>query len=184
MGRSATYLLVVALGFAAALSLASCGEEDAQLLPGTTAREIIANLDAVKQLANEGDCLGAESAALQVSEQIEALTGVDEKLKQALRDGVARLNEVVDSCEESTTEAVGPASIPTETEETTGKPPKDKEKKEKPEKDEATKTPPPEPTTPPEPPEREEEEETGGEEGEDESPSGGVGPGSPVEGEE
>ena len=38
----------------------ACGGEDAKLLPGDTAREITANLDTVKQLADEGDCVGAE----------------------------------------------------------------------------------------------------------------------------
>lgn len=90
----------LALGIAAVLALASCGGEDAQLLPGGTAREITANLDTVKQLAAEGDCGGAESAAVQVSEQVEALGGVDEKLKRMLREGAARLNEVVADCEE------------------------------------------------------------------------------------
>ena len=68
----------------AALSVGACGEDDARLLPGGTAREITANLDTVQQLSDEGDCVGAESAVQQVGEQIEALEGVDRKLKQAL----------------------------------------------------------------------------------------------------
>jgi outer membrane biosynthesis protein TonB len=96
----AVSLLAVALG-AAAIVLGACGEEDAQLLPGGTAREITANLDTVRVLADEGDCVGAESAALQVSEQVEAVEGVDERLKRALRQGAARLNEVVAECEEA-----------------------------------------------------------------------------------
>jgi hypothetical protein len=93
-------VLAVAL-CAAAIALGACGEEDAQLLPGGTAREITANLDTVQVLADEGDCVGAESAALQVSEQVEALEGVDERLKRALREGAAKLNEVVAECEEA-----------------------------------------------------------------------------------
>jgi hypothetical protein len=100
MPRLAAPLLAVVLG-AAAMALSSCGEEDAQLLPGGTAREITANLDTVRLLADEGDCAGAESAALQVSEQVEAIEGVDERLKRALRQGAARLNEVVVECEEA-----------------------------------------------------------------------------------
>jgi outer membrane biosynthesis protein TonB len=99
MPRLASSLLAIAL-CAAAIALSSCGEEDAQLLPGGTAREITANLDTVGVLADEGDCVGAESAALQVSEQVEAIEGVDERLKRALREGAARLNEVVAECEE------------------------------------------------------------------------------------
>jgi hypothetical protein len=98
----ATLAALLALALAAGFAGSGCGEEDAQLLPGGTAREITANLDTVQQLADEGDCLGAESAALQVSEQVEALTGVDERLKRALREGATRLNEVVAECEEAT----------------------------------------------------------------------------------
>jgi hypothetical protein len=100
MPRAVASLLAVALLGGAAVGLSACGEEDAQLLPGGTAREITANLDTVQSLADEGDCLGAESAALQVSEQVEALGGVDPKLKRALEEGAARLNEVVAGCEE------------------------------------------------------------------------------------
>jgi hypothetical protein len=114
--RPAVSLLAVALG-AAAIALGACGEEDAQLLPGGTAREITANLDTVRALADEGDCAGAESAALQVSEQVEAVEGVDERLKRALRQGAARLNEVVAGCEEAV-EAV-PAVPPAEVESST-----------------------------------------------------------------
>jgi hypothetical protein len=107
-------LLTLALATAAAVALASCGGGDADLLPGDTAREITANLDAVEDLADSGDCAGAQSAAQQVRDQIEALGGVDRQLKQALRDGADRLNEVVENCVETTTEAIAPAVIPNE----------------------------------------------------------------------
>lgn len=187
MGRMTAYLLVATLGFSAALVLASCGKEDAQLLPGETAREITVNLDSVKQLAEEGDCLGAESAAQQVSEQIEALTGVDAKLKEALEDGATRLSEVIDDCgEEETIEEVNPRPAPTEPEEVDDKKAeKEREKEEKQgEKEEREREKEEErepPTTPSEPPAEEEKGDDGEEEGNDESPSGGVGPGSPVE---
>jgi hypothetical protein len=130
MPRLASLLLALALGVAA-IALASCGEEDAQLLPGGTAREITANLDTVQVLADEGDCVGAESAALQVSEQVEALEGVDERLKRALREGAARLNEVVAECEE-VVETV-PEVTTTEVEPPT---PDEKDKEKKKQKDE------------------------------------------------
>jgi hypothetical protein len=98
----------------AALLLAACGEEDAQLLRGETAREINANLDTVQQLADEGDCTGAESAVEQVGEQIDGLEEVDPRLKRALEEGAERLDEVIATCEESTTESIGPARIPDE----------------------------------------------------------------------
>jgi hypothetical protein len=177
MPRLATLPLVLALGVAAALALAACGGGEARLLPGETARQITANLDTVKQLAGEGDCAGAASAARQVSEQVEALGGVDAKLKQALRDGAARLNEVVASCAGTTTEA----TVPTEAETTTEKPKrKEKPKKEKP----AAAT--PEATTPSLPPQANGKGKGQGNGnappgGESEAPpSGGVGAGEPA----
>lgn len=137
MPRSAAPLLALVLGVAAALALAACGGGEAKLLPGETARQITANLDTVKRLAAEGDCAGASSAARQVGEQVEALGGVDAKLKQALREGAARLNQVVAGCESTTVE---PST--TEAETTTEKPKgKEKPKKEK-------EAPSPESTTP------------------------------------
>jgi hypothetical protein len=189
MPRSPGPLLAVLLGAVASLALVSCGEEDAKLLPGETAREITANLDAVQQLSDEGDCLGAESAAQQVGEQIEALEGVDSRLKRALEDGAARLEEVIAGCEESTTEAIAPATIPTEPEEEEEgeSDEEDGEKKEKPQKEEKPDTPAASPELPPQakgegkgledgkgPPPSEEEAE--------EAPSGGVSPGAPAGG--
>lgn len=187
MPRSPRSPLALALVAVTALALTSCGEEDAKLLPGETAREITANLDTVQQLSDEGDCVGAESAAEQVGEQIAGLEGVDRKLKQALEGGAGRLEEVIASCEESTTEAIAPAEIPPEEEdEEAGK----KERKEKPKKDLAEPdTPATSPQLPPqakgeakglEDEEAPEVEEPPVEEGGGESPSGGVSPGSPA----
>lgn len=194
MPRSRPLLLIFPLVVLAALGFGACGEDDAQLLPGGTAREITANLDTVQQLSDEGDCVGAESAAQQVGEQIEALEGVDRKLKQALEDGAARLEEVIVECEESTIESVAPAEIPAEDEEEDGEA-EGKEKKPKPGKDEEE---PDTPTTSPSlPPQANGEgkglengngpspsEEGAPEEGGAESPSGGVSPGSPAGGGE
>ncbi len=97
----ATFTLVFALGAVAAVALVSCGGgEDAKLLPGATAQEITENLDAVEQLAGEGECIGAANAAQEVSAQVEALNGVDPKLKQALQRGATKLDEVVATCDE------------------------------------------------------------------------------------
>lgn len=191
MPRFPLPLLALGLGAAAAMVLVACGGEDAKLLPGETAREITANLDTVQQLSDEGDCIGAESAAQQVGEQIESVEGVDRKLKQALEDGAARLEEVIAGCEESTSEAIAPAEIPAETEEDEEKAPKEKkgkEKEAKPKEEEA-----PETTTPALPPQAKGEgkglenghgpppsDEEPVEESE-ESTSGGVGPGTPAE---
>ncbi len=181
-------LLALALG-ATVLVLSSCGGKDAQLLPGETAREITANLDTVQQLSDEGDCTGAESAVQQVGEQIETLEGVDAKLKRALEEGAARLSEVITDCEESPTEAIAPAVVPTETEGDEEEPPKEKEGKEK-EKEAKPKEEAPAPETPatppPLPPQAKgegkglEEEPPSSEEGGEEGSSGGVSPSSPA----
>lgn len=188
MPRTLLPLPVLALGAAAAIGLVACGGEDAKLLPGETAREITANLDTVRQLSDEGDCLGAESAARQVAEQIEALKGVDPKLKRALEEGAARLEEVIAGCEESSSEAIAPAEVPVEAEEEEKeKAPKEKEPKEgkeKPKEEEpAVKAPPPQANGEAKglekghgPPPKEEP----AEEAPSEGPSGGVGPGAAV----
>ena len=153
--------LALALGIAAALALVSCGGgKDAKLLPGNTAQEITENLDRVKQYAEEGECVGAADAVAEVTTQIEALGGIDPKLKEALLRGATRLNEVVATCEEVTTEAVAPSSEATE--ETEKVPPglekkeeKEREKEEKElekEEEKAEKHEPPTETTPEEPP--------------------------------
>ena len=191
MPRSSLSLLAVGLA-AAAIALASCGGEDANLLPGETAREITANLDTVKQLADEGDCVGAESAAGQVSEQVEGLSGIDSKLKRALERGAARLNEVIASCEEASSEETVPAETTTEPEDEEEEEEKANKKKKQqqesqPKQEETTTTPEPETTppstTPTQPPSSNEGggggSGGGGEAGE--APSGGVGPGTPVE---
>jgi hypothetical protein len=153
MRRPARLALVLALGVAAAAALASCGGgKDAKLLPGATAQEITENLDLVKQYAEEGECIGAADAAGEVSTQVEALGGVDPKLKQALQRGAARLNEVVAICEESSTEAVAPPSeAPSGDKEPPGqekKAEKEREKEEKEAEKQEKKEPPGPPTTP------------------------------------
>jgi outer membrane biosynthesis protein TonB len=174
LARPASCLLALALGFALTIALASCGGSDAKLLSGKTAREITENLETVKQLAAEGECVDAENAAQQVSIQVEGLEGVDPKLRQGLVAGAERLNEVVAGCtEESTEETIEEAPPP----ETTPKP--EKAKKPKPEKEEPG---------PPEKTESEAPEESEGPpfgkakghsepEPAEETPSGGIGPG-------
>ncbi len=183
MARLTAPILALALGAVAALALVSCGGSDAKLLPGNTAQEINENLDSVQQLVDEGECVDAEDEALQVSTQVEGLTGIDEKLKQNLKEGAERLTEVVESCTEATTETFEEESIPTTTETTTTGPKKEKPEKkaEPPEKTEAeppTKEP-AEKAPPPAPPGKakgHEETPVGPEEGD----SGGIGPGSAV----
>jgi hypothetical protein len=190
----AVFTLALALGITAAVGLSACGGgDDAKLLPGTTAQEITENLDAVKLLASEGECVGAANAAQEVSAEVENLGGVDAKLKQALQNGATRLNEVVTTCQEASEEAVAPADeAPTSEEEDL---PSDQEKKaekeaekeakelEKEEKKEEKELPPdpettPEETTPAEPPTTTP---TPPSEGGGTGAPGGVSPGAPVE---
>ena len=166
--------------------LSSCGGEDAQLLPGETAREITANLDTVRSLADEGDCEGAQAATEQVGLQIEALS-VDAELKQALREGATRLDEVVATCVPEISEETVEA-LPEPPEEPSDKAKKEK-KGEEPDKKGDEEQPPP----------ADEEDESSGEqslppqangkakgheeqEESEESASGGISPGSSAEG--
>jgi hypothetical protein len=144
----------------AAFWLVSCGGgEDAKLLPGNTAHEITENLSRVRQFAGEGECVGAADAVQEVSAQVEALSGVDPKLKEALQRGTTRLDEVIATCEGESTEALEPSTEATTTEEVEKVPPgqakKEEKGKAKPPKEKPPHGPPettPPETTPPEPP--------------------------------
>jgi hypothetical protein len=101
MARLSALFLVFLLGATSAVALAACGGgEEADLLPGTTADQIEANLNEVEELADAQDCVGAESAVAEVAASVEELQGVDRKLKAALEEGTAKLSEVVGRCEE------------------------------------------------------------------------------------
>ncbi len=186
VGRSSASLLVLTLAAAAVLGLSACGSSGgADLLPGSTASEISSNLDQVRELAAENECIGAEDAAREVSDQVDALGGVDSRLKEALREGVARLMLLVEECEEPVeeTEPAIEQAVEPEAEEK-DKPEKAAQEKPDKEAEEAPK----EPTSPTLPPEAEgkakgHEEEVPPAETEEDTSSGGVGPGAPVEGE-
>ena len=192
MGGLSASLLTLALATVAALGLLACGSGgSADLLPGRTASEINSNLDQVQELVSEGDCIGAEDAAQAVNAQVNALGGVDRQLKQALREGTTKLTQVVEECEEVTTEETAPA-IETAVE------PEEEKRKEKPAKPEKPKKEAEEPATgtPANPtlPPQAEGEGKGLEQGSEEvppaetggggTPSGGVGPGTPAGNEE
>lgn len=187
MRRSAVAVLAISL----LVGLSSCGQEDAKLLPGETAREITANLDTVKELAAEGDCTGAQSAAEQVGAQVESLNGVDPELKQALEQGASKLDEVVATCvppeeEELETEPEvlenTPAKPSKEEEKAQEKEEKEAEKEQKEQEKEAEK---PEPAEEPPLPPQANGEAKGHEKGPagEGEPSGGIGPAGSVEGE-
>jgi hypothetical protein len=193
MGRLSAASIVCAMAVAAALVLSACGGSSSELLPGKTAEQINTNLDQVRAFVAEGDCAGAEDAVNQVSEEVDALGGVDKKLKAALREGTTRLGQVVSSCrEEALVEAEAEQAAEEEAEqeeqaavegeeeeleaEAEEKPKKEKPKKEAQEAEEG------EETESTELPSQEEgkgppEETPGG----TEPPAGGVGPGTEVE---
>lgn len=98
MGRLKAISTALALAVFAALALAACGGGGADLLPGKTADQINQNLDQVRALVNERDCAGAEDAVGQVSEEVDGLNQVDQKLKAALRQGTGQLRKVVSAC--------------------------------------------------------------------------------------
>jgi hypothetical protein len=189
MGRLSAYLLALLCGAVATVGLAACGgSSNSGLLPGSTASEINSNLDKVQQRVAEGECAGAEEATTEISGQIEALGGVDSRLKEALSEGAARLADVVATCEEvpneedeelEALEADEEAQAEQEAEEKKEK--KEKADKPKPGKEKEEKEPPAEPPEPPGHEEKEEvpptEEDSGG------TNSGGVGPAAPAEGE-
>jgi len=192
MGRLTPLLLAFALGAGTAVGLVSCGGgSDADLLPGTTADQIEANLDQVEELAAEEDCIGAENAVATVTAEVEELEGVDLKLKAALQEGTERLSVVVARCDEETTSEETEPELETDVEPEVED--EKKPKKEKPEKDEkepAESEEPAEDEGPELPPNSngkgEEKGNGGGEppaesEGEETPPSGGVGPSVGVE---
>jgi hypothetical protein len=193
MARLSAHFLVFLLGAAGVVALVACGGgDDANLLPGTTADQIESNLDQVEQLADAGDCIGAEGAVAEVAAEVEELR-VDLKLKAALQEGTRKLSELVARCEEETTEEETEPTLDTgvddEQVEDEEKPKKDKadeeaeepvESEEEPEVEEGPELPPPA--------SGKGEEKAGGEsappvapEAEEAPSSGGVGPGVGVE---
>ncbi|HEU5063339.1 MAG TPA: hypothetical protein VFT79_09350 [Solirubrobacterales bacterium] len=135
MARLSALFLAFLLGAACAVALAACGGgEEADLLPGTTADQIEANLNEVEELADAEDCIGAESAVAEVTAQVEELQGVDQRLKAALQEGTEKLSEVVGRCEEESEEEAEP-SVETDVEPEEVEDEK-KPKKEKPDKEE------------------------------------------------
>lgn len=183
--QPAVFAIAFALGIGSAVALASCGDDDAKLLPGNTAEEIEENLDLVAEYAEEGECVGAEDAVAAVNAQVEDLEGVDPKLEEALRRGVKRLSEVVLDCEEPTTETVSPAREADETEETEKIPPgqvkKEEQEGEKERQDQEKEEKQAEETESPPASETPAEEAPAPSEGGDTGASGGVSPSEPAE---
>ncbi len=89
--------LALALGLLTSLAIVSCGSSsNDNLLPGDTAKQIIANLESVQQIADSGNCSDAVTAAEEVKQQIDDLPStVDPKLRNNLDEGAQRLINVL-----------------------------------------------------------------------------------------
>jgi membrane protein involved in colicin uptake len=98
MGRVRAASLVLA-ALAVGLLLAACGGGGSdELLPGATAEQINSHLDQVQVSYEEGNCEKAEVGVANVSTEVDELGKVDAQLKKALRQGAAKLSEVVSTC--------------------------------------------------------------------------------------
>jgi hypothetical protein len=118
MTRLTVYIVALSLGAAAAIGLVSCGGSDDELLPGSSADQILDNLDTVEELVAAGDCDGAVGAAQEVRNQVDELPrSVDAGLRQRLLEGAEQLEEVAATdCEEPVT--ITETTEPTEDTET------------------------------------------------------------------
>jgi len=120
VARLAAPVLALALGAALAFGLVSCGGRDRSgLLAGTTAQQILANLDQVRADAAAGDCSAAAAEVATVEDQIAALpTSVDARLRSRLGEGARRLAVIVDSpgaCTTASTAATQSSTTPSTT---------------------------------------------------------------------
>jgi chemotaxis protein histidine kinase CheA len=98
MGRVRAASLVLA-ALAVGLLLAACGgSSNDELLPGPTADQINSHLDQVRASYRAGECEKAEEGVANVSTEIDELGKVDAQLKKALRQGAAKLSDVVSTC--------------------------------------------------------------------------------------
>lgn len=105
MGRLRAISVLFAV-LAAGLLLAACGSGgNGELLPGATADQITSNLDLVRESAENGNCETAETAVAEVSTEVDELAKVNTQLKSALRQGAAKLSEVVSTCGQAQEEA-------------------------------------------------------------------------------
>lgn len=127
MLRLTGLILVFALGAGAAFGLVSCGDdENPELLPGDTAKQILDNLDRAEEALADGDCEAAEEAVDQIVGDIEDLDRpVSKELRRELKQGAILLGErIAEECTPETTapptteEAPEPPPEETTTEET------------------------------------------------------------------
>ncbi len=98
IGRFRAALLLLA-ALAVGVLLSACGGSGSgELLPDPTAAQITSNVDQVQESFENGDCEKAETVVAQVRTEFDDLHQVDVNLKKALKNGAAKLSEVVSSC--------------------------------------------------------------------------------------
>lgn len=114
---------------AASLAFTACGGEsnNPELLPKKQAEPLLADIEAVDSAAAEGDCDAVDQNIESIQERIGDLGGpISQKLKDALRSGAERLEEVSVECgseaepeepdvTDTTDETVDPAPEPEDT---------------------------------------------------------------------
>lgn len=107
MPRLIVPVLACALGVISAVALVSCGGSDAGLLPGTTASEIVKNIDLAQEKLSEQNCAAVQDYAQTISEQVTKLPhSVDSDLRKSLREGASKLQSLADDgCQLTTSEA-------------------------------------------------------------------------------
>jgi hypothetical protein len=99
--------------------LAACGGDGDGPIPADPGEALIVQLDQVQDRVDQGDCVGAQSAARAVVDQVEQLPeAVDGELRQTLVDAstnLASMTEDPDKCDEVDTGTTGQSdTVPTE----------------------------------------------------------------------
>lgn len=100
MRRPFLSLCVLIVAAVTSITFSACSSDDAGLLPGDDAQQILTNLERVEDLAANGECDAAIESIATISRQIENLPdSVNSRLRQNLRRGVGRLSTVTaESC--------------------------------------------------------------------------------------
>ncbi|HEX2468891.1 MAG TPA: hypothetical protein VHJ54_11855 [Solirubrobacterales bacterium] len=104
------------LAIAVATLLAGCGGDDGGTIPADRADQLTARLTEVEGAVAEGDCDGARASANLFVTQVDQLPAeVDDEVKQALREGGERLQQLAtEQCEEPDVGATGESGFQSE----------------------------------------------------------------------
>jgi hypothetical protein len=104
---------------ACAAALAACGGDEDGSIPTDSGEALISQLDAVQDRISEGDCVGAQSAAAAVVDQVDELPeAVDGELRKTLVDASTNLRSLTEDpakCTDVDAGATGQSdTVPTE----------------------------------------------------------------------